>query len=109
MVCCSLQCRWVRVLSETKPYTVGTEPQGSAFITLVLAFGPIFPHYPSSLPFGMGIYVLCHCLLEVRKWLPDLQGRPGTALSLRREFGTALRLLTTMGTFAIGLTTVCMI
>lgn len=84
------------------------EQQGLAFTMLVLAFGPIFPYYAIIPSFGMGIYVLCHCMLEVCNWLSDLQGRQGLALSLRRESGAALRVLTTMGTFDIGLTTFCM-
>lgn len=76
----------VRVI--TRGIELQARLSSSWFWPLVLYFLTV----PASPPFGLGIYVLCHCMLEVRNWLSDLQGRQGTALSLRREFGTALRL-----------------
>lgn len=41
---------------------------------------------PSLLPFGMGEYILCHCILEyvilflILKWIQEI------ALSLKRDF-----------------------
>lgn len=82
----------------------------TCFAGIQSCFGPIFAHYAHIPPFWIGMYSLCHCMLEADNWLVFLffmgDGRVVTlkeiALNLNAD-STVLRLLKTTGTFEVGL------
>lgn len=91
-VCCSLQSQKGEALLALWS-DVELQDLESALLGFDLAFVLYFPQCP-FLSFGMIVYILWHCILEVYKsqfafitsYIWDI------ALSLRRDFDTLLRL-----------------